>query len=291
MGKETARYWGRGNHLERYGILIYVAGVALSMTLVAVLISSCVHTLPVHSQSMPSSPTNVAVETEIHDFALHGNARPALIVHNSIGFLHVRSDRDRHNMHIMVVKTVGSSGDAPDNIKVNYSQSDNVLTILVVHTQTNLFAVNDARADIDVVLPAQSDLQLQTGTGSIEVANIEGTMSLRSGTGTIRATGISLMGNSQLRTNMGGVSFQGSIHDGSYQFQSVTGNVDVTLPPGSCFHTDIRSTLGFFSSDFPGIVEKPMLVGARASGDIGAHPSAVVVLVSNTGAISLRRAK
>jgi hypothetical protein len=184
-------------------------------------------------------------------------------------------------MHVKVTKSQGN----PSDIQTNYSQSGNTVTITIKRIYTN----STAKADADITLPTKSDLQLQNGTGDIGVTGVEGQMLLTDGTGSIKATQVKLTSDSQLQTGTGDVNFSGSIGSGNYQFQSSTGNVDVSLPSNGSFHVNATTNVGNISSDFSSVQVQQNMVGASASGSVGSAPSATITLTTATGSIDLKQ--
>ena len=100
-----------------------------------------------------------------------------------------------------------------------------------------------------------------------------------------------LAAGSQLSTNTGTVTFEGAIGpQGSYQFVTTTGSVNVTLPASPAFHVDASSTTGSVWTDFPGLmVQHPSMTSSEMHVDVGSSPQATVTLRTNTGSVSLHR--
>ncbi len=94
-----------------------------------------------------------------------------------------------------------------------------------------------------------------------------------------------------LKTDTGSVTFNGSIDpNGTYQFETNTGTVDVTLLGNSSFHVDATADTGSITSEFPEVnVQHPDVSGANAHGDVGNPPRATVTLKTDTGSISLNK--
>lgn len=218
---------------------------------------------------------------EIRDFTLSGNTPPKLIVNNDVGSVDVQPANNLHNVHVKVTKSQGNASD----IQTNYTQSGNTVTITIKRTNTN----STAKADAEITVPTKSDLQLQNGTGDISVTGIEGQMSLTNGTGSIKTTQVKLTNNSQLQTGTGDVNVSGSIGSGNYQFQSSTGNVDVSLPSTASFRVNATTNVGNIASDFSNIQVQQNMVGASASGSVGSAPAATITLTTATGSINLKQ--
>ena len=219
--------------------------------------------------------------TETRDFTVSGNTPPKLIVNNDVGSVNVQPANNSNSIHVKVTK----SGGKPSDIQTNYNQSGDTVTITIKRTNAN----STTKADADITVPAKSDLQLQNGTGDITVTGITGQMSLINGTGSIDATQVTLTSDSHLQASAGNVSFKGSIGNGNYQFQSNTGNVDVSLPSNASFHVNANTDVGSITSDFSEVITQQNIAGASASGSVGNAPSATITLTTNTGSIELQK--
>jgi hypothetical protein len=142
---------------------------------------------------------------------------------------------------------------------------------------------------LDVTVPNEADLVLKTDSGNIDITGVNGQVNLTSDSGTITLSQVSLAGNSSVSTNSGDIQFDGGIDPNgrSYQFQSESGSVDVTLPPDTSFHADVTTKSGSFNSDFPEVNSQPS--GGNISGDVGDPPRANVMIKTDSGSINLNK--
>ncbi len=141
---------------------------------------------------------------------------------------------------------------------------------------------------LDVTVPNEADLVLQTDSGNIGVTGVNGQVNLTSGSGTITLSQVFLARNSSVSTNSGDIRFDGAIGpNGSYQFQSESGSVDVTLPPDTSFHAAVTTNSGSFNSDFPEVNSQPS--GGNIVGDVGDSPRANVMIKTDSGSINLNK--
>ena len=230
--------------------------------------------------------------TETKNFTVTASAAsPAtLMIHESTGEIRIHAVSGSNTVTIQATKDAGGFFGNPDDIHVQYNQSNDSNTINVsANDSSDLLASRSV--NFDVTVPTNTDLQLQTNTGTIEVSDVTGTMDLESNTGTITASNDTLTGSSILRTNTGTVNFSGSIgSSGSYQFLTNTGSVDVTLPANSNFHVDAKTDTGSVSTDFPGLSVQHNTVGAELHADVGTNASQTnVTLTTNTGSVDLRQ--
>jgi hypothetical protein len=233
-------------------------------------------------------PTNTSTVTETpRHFIVSAN--PTLVINNDTGSMHVRAGSSANDVTIQATRHSGLWGNV-NTITVSYAQDreGNAITVNVDRTSgSNFFA--STSVDFDVTVPSAATLQLKTNTGSIDVTGIGGQIVLTSNTGSITASNGMASGNTQLITNTGSITFNGSIaRSGTYQFQTNTGSVEVTLPADSVFHVNASTDTGSINTNFSGVfVQHRQMVGADASGDVGSSPQATVTLRTNTGSVNL----
>lgn len=235
------------------------------------------------------NPTPVSTSTETRTFHLSTGTQPTLIVSDTNGFVHVYPGAE-NAVTIMTTKVGDGFGASPDNFKVSYSQSGNIITIQVSNDSIHPFDFSTAsQADLDVTVPARSDLKLDTNSGEISVAGIQGKMTLTSNSGSLQATDVSLKSASLLSTNSGSITMRGSIGTlGRYMFQANSGAVDVILPRTASFHANLTSNSGTITNDFPIAPARGSDPTGRAvSGDVGSSPQAIVTIQSDSGSLHL----
>jgi len=217
---------------------------------------------------------------------------PTVVINDDVGTIHVHTGGTNSSVVVQVTEVSQGLGNNSDNGKVSYNQDSANNTVTVnAHSGPGFFGSNSI--DIEVTVPKNSNLQIKTNTGEVDVTGVTGQMSLSSDTGAIQAMQDSLTGQSILKTDTGSVTFDGTIDPkGSYQFETNTGEVDVTLPGNSSFYVDASTSTGSIDSDFPGVnVQHGDVTGASAHGDVGNAPGATVILKTDTGSISLHQGR
>jgi hypothetical protein len=119
-------------------------------------------------------------------------------------------------------------------------------------------------------VPAGTSLVVNNGTGTVDVAGVSGSVTVRTDTGTV-------------------IADLGKVGDGrSIDLTAATGAIRLSIAKDSSANVNARSSIGDFSSDFPDIaVTRENVVGVSATGRLGAG-SATIRLVTTTGAIALR---
>lgn len=161
---------------------------------------------------------------------------------------------------------------------------------------------------LDVTVPANTDLKINTNSANITVTGVTGQMTLTANDGTITLTHCNVQGTSllndnsgainvtqstlngqiTLNNNSGDITFNSAIDPaGSYTIQNNQGAIDATLPQNAAFHVDAKSINGSVTSDYPGLQAQNKEIHA----DMGNAPRATLLLNSDNGTIALHQQK
>ncbi len=99
------------------------------------------------------------------------------------------------------------------------------------------FGHNSRQLHIEVRMPREGGLQVETGDGSVQVESISGTVNVHTGDGSVKAN--SLNGNIDLHTNDGGITVDGlkgdirlRTGDGSIEARNLDGKVEADTGDG-----------------------------------------------------------
>src|SRR6266700_512274 len=197
--------------------------------------------------SLPRGGYNFSKVEPAHTFSV--GALPTVVINDDVGTIHVHTGSANNNVVVQVTDVSRGLGNNPANGQVSYNQDSANNTVTVnANSGPGFFGSNSV--DIEVTVPTDSNLQIKTDTGEVDVTGITGQMSLSSN----------------------------------------TGSVDVTLPGNSSFHLDASTDTGSINSDFPGVnVQHGDFTGASAHSDVGNAPGATVTLKADTGSISLHQ--
>lgn len=125
--------------------------------------------------------------------------------------------------------------------------------------------------DLTIWVPRETDLDLTTNVGSIQVTGVEGTFDLQTNVGDITLRDARLAGNSQINTDVG--------------------SIDLRLPANSTFSFRAQTNVGDIDIEFDVRNERrdEEIVGGTVEGDIGDDPTVHVELETNTGDINIRK--
>jgi Putative adhesin len=98
-----------------------------------------------------------------------------------------------------------------------------------------------SRADFEVSLPADSSLVLRNVIGNIEVQGVNGHISVNSIDSDVRLLRVNSSAV-DVKVTSGDIYFDGELREGgSYSFQSMRGDLDVTLPGSTPFNLNARA--------------------------------------------------
>ncbi|BCL82360.1 DUF4097 domain-containing protein [Ktedonobacteria bacterium brp13] len=231
-------------------------------------------------------------------------------IENGDGFIHVHTG-NTNSIVVSGTRYAVGLGSSLDALKVDYTQAGNSVTIQTEGEGGIFFASN--RIDLDVTIPAASnltindgsgnislasvngDVQAQTGSGSIEASNIQGATILKTSSGSIVASNINgqtsiesgsgslsvdnsrLQGDSALHTGSGDINFTGSLDvNGTYRLESGSGNVNLTLPADSALLFIVQTGSGITTDDFN-------------SNYVGSSPQARVTIHTGSGNIGIHK--
>ena len=228
--------------------------------------------------------------TESHTYQVSTTSSPTLVINEPVGTVHVHSGSGS-TVSIQATKRTEGFGGNPNNIHVIYNDNTQTNTITVTVDNGPSF-LGVPLVDFNVTVPDVANLNLKSDTGSIDVTGVTGQMSLQSNTGSITAEQDNLTASSQLTTDTGSVTFNGTLaQNNSYVFSTNTGSVHVTLPADSTFHVDAKTDTGSFHSDFPGLAPDKQGIGNDVHSDVGNSPNTTLTLTTNTGSIDLNQSK
>lgn len=216
---------------------------------------------------------------------------------------------DSQNVRILYDRISNAQGNEQINVTTDpwFSNTDFYVTV----PDATLVQIAITAGSIDV--HAGHGLTASTSSGSIELDSIQGstTVSTDSGdvtaegiagplaiddqsgslrlqqiTGRVQATTVSgdvtvqssvLSGQSVLRTENGSVHFYGSLDpNGSYTLQTISGDVDATLPDNAAFSLNASTSSGRVQNDF----------GANI---VGSAPRAQLVMHTQNGSIAIMK--
>jgi hypothetical protein len=241
--------------------------------------------------------------TETKNFSV--GSQPTVVLNNGNGSVHIINGSANH-VTVVAHKHVLLGDGNQISVQYDLNSSQNTLTVTVPDQQGfSLFNWNHG-VDFDVTVPAQANLHmetgngsvdatgingqisLETGNGSIDVTQVNGPMTLKTGNGSITTTQTGASGNSTFKTGNGSIDFNGTLNpnNGTYLFTTGNGSIDVTLPGNSSFQFAASTGNGSIDSDFPSVGSDDR---DSVEGTVGSAPYAQVTLRTGNGSIHLHQ--
>jgi hypothetical protein len=192
--------------------------------------------------------------------------QPTIVINDPNGNVTVTVGKSNTDVIIQAVNEHNFFGN-PNDIQPVSSQVGSTITASIPDSQ-------QGSADLQVTVPNGSNLQLQTASGNITVSGVDGQMTLATQNGNIDLSNDMLSGSSTITTiDSGNINFDGTIDSrGTYQFQTNSGNVDLTVPTTPSFHLNASTSTGsIHSNGFPGVNVQNNSSGSgqMVNGDVG----------------------
>ncbi len=234
--------------------------------------------------------SNKSFDSSIHEQTFNvGVTTPTLVIKDNAGSIHIRTDEDTSSAGTVTVR-IDKSGRSGSNPSVIFDSAKDIITVTA-----NAQSFGDNDVNIDITTPKTSNVQLTDGNGDINLEGVTGTTNAQTTKGSIHADHMSgqvtlsttdgdvsldngsLSNGSSLQTVSGDIHYNGSLDaQGSYNFNTVDGDVNVGLPSNSVFHLDAKSTTGHFDNEF-------------GSDDVGSGTRPHVTISSVNGSIQVSK--
>jgi Putative adhesin len=148
-------------------------------------------------------------------------SRPTVHVDTNDGSVNIVTNADVNQVEFHVDY---SGYEIDKNLRIDSQQSgDNVTLTARISNSWHFTLGNFRRLRIEVRMPRDADLRVETGDGSIKAANLAGAVDLRTGDGSLQVSAIK--GSLQMRTGDGGVD--ASDIDGTISAVSGDGHITV----------------------------------------------------------------
>ena len=272
-------------------------GGSFGLIVVAFIVLAAVSTRPV---PLPGRTFSVVEQAELSIHTDAGNVR----------ILRGRSDQVEVRGTYYVSKLFGEGREEP----IFYTQDGNRIDVNIKHWSFLRF-FNVGYVNVEVHVPATSDVQIQCNAGTLDISGVSGRVNGSTNAGTIMVASSHLADGSSLHTNAGTITIRrstlrghghtnagtisiveselqdntafttdaGTIHfegtlspGGDYLFKTSAGTIDAILPSDSTFELAAHTDLGTVSNDF-------------RSDRVGRGPYAHLKLKSSMGTVSVRK--
>lgn len=219
------------------------------------------------------------------DRTLTFSGSPTLSVSTGSGYIHVYPGKEGE---VHIIGRVHSrpgllGGDADDRVRQIVAappivQSGNIVTVGESHSDSDL--MRNISIDYEVTAPSQTSLKSHSGSGSLEIGGILGTVNAQSGSGSIHADNVG--GNSRFSTGSGSIHAE-HVH-GAANADTGSGRIELSVTaPG-----DVQVRTGSGSIELNGISGGLRASAGSGSITVAGNPSAEWRLDSGSGSIHLK---
>jgi hypothetical protein len=204
---------------------------------------------------------------------------PTLDVGNFAGDVTVRSGGSGE-IRVIVTKRAGSDGQL-DRIDVDVREVGDGVQIRTSHPGTS---IGGASVRLEVFVPSDARLELDTGAGNVAVDGVRGEISARSGAGNVRVQGAAAPVD--LDVGAGEIDYEGE-PQGDCVFNSNVGNVTLRLPGD--VNAEVRLTTGIGNVDLGGFDVDGEIGRTEVGGVIGTGEDATIEAHTGAGNVTLVR--
>jgi hypothetical protein len=217
-----------------------------------------------------------AGETETRDATFNVGAAPKIVVSSDNGQINVvTGNEDTVNVKATIRR--------PDDVEYGVVQEGDTVRVEARASSLGGFGP-DPGADITVTLPADTNVDLHTSSGNIEVVDTQNSGKLQTTNGRISLENVK--GEFEANTSNGGIVFRGEMTAGGMnQLTTSNGSVEVTLLGEPSVKLDATTSNGEIICKLPIVAtetEVKRLVGVVGAGD------AVLVVKTSNGSITVQ---
>jgi hypothetical protein len=202
---------------------------------------------------------------------------PLLEIENFAGDVTVRAGESGEIRVIVEKKAASSEGLA--RIRVDLEERDDGLWIRTSRSSTRI--ANES-VDIEVLVPDDARLHLDTGAGNVQVEGIEGEIWANTGAGNVEVWGAT--GPITLETGAGNIDYDGE-PQGDVTFDTGAGNITLRLPTGADLAIDLETGIG--DIDLGGFALEGDTSGTEVGGTLGSGQGATLKAETGVGNITL----
>ena len=162
---------------------------------------------------------------------------PTLVINGPVGSVKIH----RGNYNSIVINAAEHSGlfSSPNTADVTVAPEPGSNSFAVL-TEDGGSIFDHKTVDLDITLPATSNIRAVIPVGSLDINGISGQMNLDMYAGTLHVENGIIEGQSTFKNDAGEITFNGALaSNGSYDFEDNTGAITLTLPSNSSFVTPL----------------------------------------------------
>lgn len=221
------------------------------------------------------APDGVSPQRFTQNFAV-GNT-PTLVIDNFAGKILVRAGNSG-TIQVAAEKKALTAR-RMDAIQIRMDQEGDTVTIRVDHS---LPTSSNVSVDLEITVPADSQITARTGAGTITLLEIQGSLDVSTGAGTITVR--NAQGPARIETGAGSIDYDG-LPTGESQMHTGAGSISIALPRGANLQIDLHTGLGRIDTQ---VNVDGEVSPTKVSGILGTGADGALTASTGAGAISIR---
>ena len=200
--------------MRKFGIVLTV--LLLALVLVVMLVSTGIlpFSFSVFSRGSASTSINMPIRSSLQEETDHiAGIRPKLRAETPHGQIVVRgADVEQVQIHMKVETKAATPLRAQEllrqvTLEITTTDEENQLRVIKPNLRTN----ESARADLTILVPSPTELDLQTGLGQVEVNRIQGPIRVLDQLGAIKVQ--DFKGDAYLETSLGNIEISAALFE------------------------------------------------------------------------------
>ena len=204
---------------------------------------------------------------------------PRLEIDSFAGATTIRAGSDGI-IHVLAIKRAGGQSNL-DAIVVELAQAGDQVQIRTSHS--GLHSSGNQRVDLEITVPANTDLGLRLQAGSVEVRDLLGAQHIQAMAGGITIRGAA--GPVSATASVGGIDYEGR-PAGTCRFEAEVGGIVLRLPADVSVTVDLSAELGGVKTTLP---VDGTVTPRSVRGRIGAGGQASLTARAGIGGVELLR--
>ncbi|GCE30844.1 hypothetical protein KDA_63280 [Dictyobacter alpinus] len=214
------------------------------------------------------------IEEPVRSFSVQDMA--SLVVHNPLGSVNIHRG-EAHNIVVRATRRTQGRFSRAEDLSLVYIQEGDRVTVNAVHKQPSGSSATLGNVDLDILVPANCDLETHQNVGSMLLDGIDGQLRIKQNIGSIYARNLFLRKKSSIASNIGSVKIAAQLDPaGVYDYKTNIGSVELLLPATTNFEVQTATTIGSFDNQF-------------GSNVIGNAPRAHVRMHANIGSVEIKK--
>jgi len=232
--------------------------------------------------AVPSFGSSPFADTQTLDMPIQ--AGQTLTINNANGSTTVHSGVGS-SVHVAASRHFSVGGQPPD---VQLQPDADGLSLGSSTTGRDRFPFGDSsRVDYSVDVPSGVGVNVQSSSGSVDLADISGDVRMTTSSGSIR--GIHLQHLKQAQSSSGTISLEGVFTD-SAEIKASSGSIDLTLLPGSAVQLDAHTSSGSIEPHGELVLNGGVTQRRALTGVLGTPaPGAILSIQTTSGSVSIRQ--